>query len=197
MAVKESKEGLIAMFYNQNDYPDVPYPWRDRPNDSIADAGCGLCACCMIVEALTGKTYTPPEAAKLALAVGARDAGGSDISLLAPAVCGIFRLHYELTNDAGRVLQFLQDGRGMVVANPGGDREGWVGVFTDTGHYIVLAAAQGREIKVWDPMLRPGRYDKEGRRGKARVEGNDAFADIAVIAKDCDNRTPAYTLIWR
>lgn len=185
------------MFYNQNDYPDVPYPYQDSPYSTIAAAGCGLCACCMIVEELTGMTFTPPEAAQLSLSVGARVSFGSDMSLLAPAVCARFGLQYQLTNDCGRVLQFLQSKRGLVVANPGGDRDGWTGVFTDTCHYIVLAAAKGVEVKVWDPMLQPGRYDVPGRKGKVRLEGNDAYADVNVIAKDCENRTPAYTMIWR
>lgn len=185
------------MFYNQNDYPAVPYPYRDDPHNTIAAAGCGLCACCMVVEALTGCTYTPPEAAELALSVGARIQEGSDMSLLAPAICEKFGLHYELTNDAGRTLQFLQSRRGLAVAHPGGDRPGWVGVFTDTSHFIVLAGAEGSTVKVWDPMLQPGRYDKPGRREKVRLDGVDAYADINVIAKDCENKTPSYTLFWR
>lgn len=185
------------MFYNQNDYPDIPYPYKDSSYNTIAAAGCALCACCMVVEELTEKTYTPPEAAALATQVGARVSFGTDISIMAPAIAKKFDLRYALTNDHGYVLQFLNEGKGLAVANPGGDRAGWTGVFTDTCHYIVLVSAQGVEVKVWDPMLLPGRYEKQGRKGKVRLDGNDAYADMNVIAKDCENRVPAYTLFWR
>jgi len=185
------------VFYNQNDYPDVPYPYKNDIHNTIASAGCGLCACCMVVEALTGASFTPPEAAEMALRCGARVAFGTDMSTMAPAVCAKFGLQYALTDDCGRVLQFLQQKKGMAVANPGGDRDGWTGVYTDTCHYVVIAAAEGMHVKVWDPMLMPGRYDVPGRKGKVTVDGNDTYTDINTIARDCENRTPAYTLFWR
>ena len=185
------------MFYNQNDYAHIPYPYNGDYARNVATSGCGPCSCCMVVEALTGQTFTPEEAVEVSFAAGARQAHGTEMSLLAPAVCQKFGLKYELTDDAGKVLQFLQEKRGLVVANAGGDREGWIGVFTVGGHYIVLAEAQGREITVWDPSIKPGKFDREGRRDKVRVEGNLVYADIGVIAKDCDNRTPAYTLFYK
>lgn len=180
-------------FYNQNDYPHIPYVY-DNPKSSVASSGCGLCSCCMVVENLMGKPFTPAEAVKVALDCGARDDTGTEISILAPAVCDKFGMTCEFTNDAGRVLQFLQKGEGMVIANSGGDREGWTGVFTHGGHFIVLAAAQGRKITVLDPAVKPGKFDEPGRAGKVVLEGSIAYTDIAVLAKDCDNRTPAYVL---
>lgn len=185
------------MHYIQNDYPNIPYPDPGEPDETVADAGCGLCCCCTVVEALTGQTFTPAEAAELALSIGARDPEGTELSILAPAVCRKFGLHYELTNDCGRVLQFLQEGRGMAVANAGGDREGYVGTFTEIGHFITLAAARGREIEVLDPWREEGRFDKPGRQGKVRTEDGKLYTDIGVIARECDNRTPAYTLFFR
>ena len=34
------------MFYNQNDYPNLPYVWKND-GATVASSGCGLCACCM------------------------------------------------------------------------------------------------------------------------------------------------------
>ncbi len=82
----------------------------------------------------------------------------------------------------------------MAIANSGGDREGWTGVFTHGGHFIVLVSAKGREICVMDPSMKPGKFDEAGRAGKVRVEGNMAYVDIAVLARDCDNRYPSYCL---
>ena len=41
--------------------------------------------------------------------------------------------------------RFLNENRGMVIANTKGDRpdDGWIGVFSDGGHYIVLTHAEG------------------------------------------------------
>jgi len=185
------------MHYIQNDYPNIPYPGPGEPDETVADAGCGPCSCCIVVEALTSNTFTPAEAVELALAVGARDKSGTDISTLAPFVCKKFGLHYELTNDCGHVLQFLQEGRGMAVANVGGNREGYAGIFSEGGHFIVLAAAKGREIEILDPWREEGRFEKPGRQGKVRAESGRFYTDVGVIARECDNRTPAYTLFFR
>ena len=99
-----------------------------------------------------------------------------------------------MTNDAARMLQFLKNKEGMVVANSGGNREGYTGVFTKGGHFIVLAEANGRTITVLDPNLYEGKFEEPGREGKVIVEGNLAFTDVQVINEDCSNRTPAYFL---
>ena len=82
----------------------------------------------------------------------------------------------------------------MAIANSGGDREGWTGVFTHGGHFIVLVGAKGREICVMDPHVPEGKFDEPGRKGKVRMEGNLCYVDIAVLARDCENRYPSYCL---
>ena len=103
----------------------------------------------------------------------------------------------KVTEDAQEALRFLQEGRGMVIANTYGDRPEHIGVFSDSGHYIVLAAAQGTEVKVWDPMYKEGsgRYDVPGRKGKVRLDGTDAYADFSEIEQDCYERP--YFLFWK
>ena len=107
------------------------------------------------------------------------------------------RLKVKVTEDAQEALRFLQEGRGMVIANTYGDRPEHIGVFSDSGHYIVLAAAQGTEVKVWDPMYKEGsgRYDVPGRKGKVRLDGTDAYADFSEIEQDCFERP--YFLFWK
>ena len=50
----------------------------------------------------------------------------------------------------------------MVIANTQG---GYIGVFSDMGHCIVLASAQNKTGGVCDPMYRAGGrcHDREGR----------------------------------
>ncbi len=176
-------------YWNQLDYPNIPYS-----DETVASSGCGLCSACMVVENMTGMTFTPAEAVELSLANGAYDETGTEITLLAPAVCEKFGLTAEYTCDHGKMQQFLHNGEGMAIANVGGDRPGWTGVFSDVGHFIVLVSAKGREVCAMDPAMVEGRYESEGRRGKVRVEGNLAYVDIAVLAKECENRYPSYVL---
>lgn len=130
----------------------------------------------------------------MAVECGARISYGSDMLAMADELCRRYPLTYELTNDAGKMLQFLKDKQGMVIANSGGNREDYTGVFTRGGHFIVLAEARGRQIVVLDPNLYEGKFEEPGREGKVTVEGNLAITDVHVITEDCSNRTPAYFL---
>lgn len=175
-------------FYCQLDYAHIPYPSPSSPYGNLANNGCGVCAGSMVVETLTGQDFPPEESAVLAKGCGAREGFGTDMRIFAPALAQEKGLQYEKTQDTAKVLAFLQSGRGLVIANCAGDREGWVGVFADSRHYVVLAGAQGDTVCVWDPLLEPGRYDKPGRAGKVRVEGFSAYADFSVIVEDCNGR---------
>ena len=95
-------------------------------------------------------------------------------------------------SDADKFIEF-----GAIIANTYGDRPEHIGVFSDSGHYLVLAAAQGTEVKVWDPMYKEGsgRYDVPGRKGKVRLDGTDAYADFSEIEQDCFERP--YFLFWK
>jgi len=185
-------------FYCQLDYEHVPYPSPvGAPNGNIANNGCGVCAASMVAENMLGISFPPEESAKLAKACGAREGFGTDLYIYAPVFAAHVGLRVRVTEDAGEALRFLQEGRGMVIANTYGDRPEHIGVFSDSGHYIVLAAAKGTEIRVWDPMYREGsgRYDVPGRRGKVRLEGTDAYADFSEIEQDCFERP--YFLFWK
>lgn len=182
-------------FYCQLDYKDIPYPSPSSPNGTIADNGCGVCAACMIVENLAGKQFSPEEGAEMAKKCGAREGFGTDMSIFAPAFSAAFGLDCKATSDAYESLAFLNNKRGMAIANTVGDHDGWIGVFSNSRHYVVLSAAEGSRVAVWDPMLSPGRYDIPGRAGKVMLEGNTAYADFRVIVNDCGDRP--YYLFWK
>lgn len=182
------------IFYNQNDYEHLPYPSEGFPEENIANAGCGICSACMVVENMTGEHFSVEECAAFALANEARDDDGTIMEKLAPALCERFGLTFEATDDKEKTLAFLNANEGMVIANPGGDREGHVGLFTTTGHYIVLAAARQRTVLVLDPSLSPTKFSKEARRGMLFVDGVNIYCDMDTVAEDCLNRSPAFFL---
>jgi hypothetical protein len=178
------------VFYCQLDYPDVPYPNQRTGKGTIADNGCGPCCASMVAENLLGVSFPPEEACRLAIECGAREKPGTDLYIFSPVFAGKFGLNVTDTEDADEAKKFLEEGKGLVIANTYGDRpeDGWIGVFSDSGHYIVLAGIERDTVKVWDPMYRPGRFDIPGRKGKVRMEGNEAFADFSIIREDCYHR---------
>jgi len=165
-----------------------PIPVQPRalalwPTTAAAPAArpCWRKTCCNI-------SFPVQEACHLAIACGARDKPGTDMHVFAPAFAQTVGLDLLVTEDAEEVRRFLAQNRGMVIANTRGDREGYTGVFSDSGHYIVLTDLEGEFVRVLDPMYRDGRYDSPGRKGKVRMEGNEAIALLSVISQDCMSR---------
>lgn len=183
----------MSSFYCQLDYEHVPYLSPvGVVHGNLANNGCGVCSASMIAENLAGISLPPEECARLAKASGAREGGGTNFFIFAPYLAQHTNLSYHVEWDSEKVLRFLQEKRGMAVANTQGDREadGYIGVFSNSGHYIVLAGVEGNTAKVWDPMYKEGsgRFDSPGRRGKVTLYGTDAYADFSVISQDCLDR---------
>lgn len=176
------------VFYCQLDYESIPYPSPTSPKGTIADNGCGVCAASMMMENMLGIPFPLTECAKLAMDCGAREGYGTDFYIFSKALAERFQLPMEETEDAERAIEFLRAGKGMVVANVQGNREGYTGVFSDSGHYILLIAAEGDRVAVLDSCYRPGRYDVSGRKGKVTMDGVIAWSTKDVIRDDCNER---------
>ena len=180
----------MANFYCQLDYEHVAYPNPVNGRGTIADNGCGPCSASMVAENMLGVKFPPEEAAAFGVECGGRVQFGTNFYIYAEAFAKKFGLKVRDTEDADEAKQFLAEKKGMIIANTFGDRpdDGYIGVFSNSGHYIVLADLEGDEVKVWDPMYRPGRFDIPGRAGKVRMDGTDAYADFSIIRSDCVNR---------
>lgn len=183
-------------YYNQRDYPNTPYPSPSSKTATIKSGGCGVCCGAMIVANLTGQMVDIPAFAEYCIKSGARVSGGTDMRRLANVICRDYGLTCETTNDSGKLLDHLTAG-GMAVANVSGNRKGYTGVFSDSGHYVVVAAANGDTLSVLDPAMYAGKYNLAGRKGKVAVEGNVCKCDVSVLAKDVYGRSPAYYLFTR
>lgn len=183
----------MSSFYCQLDYEHVPYLSPvGASNGNISNNGCGVCSASMVAENMLGVSFPPEEASRFAKMCGARETWGTNFYVMAPAFAAHMGLTVRDTEGADEALRFLQEKRGMVIANTQGDREkdGYIGVFSNSGHYIVIAEAEGTTVKVWDPMYKEGsgRYDVPGRKGKVRLDGTDAYADMSVLKGDCKDR---------
>lgn len=182
----------MAKFYCQLDYEHVPYTSPVSPHGNLANNGCGPCSGSMVAENMLGVSFPPEESGRFAKECGSREGLGTNLYIYSRAFAEHFNLDLIETEDAEVALQFLQEKKGMVIANVQGDRpeDGYSGVFANSGHYIVLAAAEGTIVKVWDPMYHIGsdRFESPHRKDKVRLDGTDAYADMSVIAQDCKDR---------
>ena len=189
----------MAKFYCQLDYEHIPYTSPVSPHGNLSNNGCGPCSGSMVAENMLGVEFPPEESGKFAKACGSREGFGTNLYIYSRAFAEHFNLDLIETEDAEVALKFLQEKRGMVIANTQGDRpaDGYIGVFSNSGHYIVIAAANGNEVLVWDPMYKEGsdRFEISGRKGKVRLDGTDAYADFEVIRQDCKDRP--FFLFWK
>lgn len=184
-------------YYNQRNYPHIPYPSEAFPEESISSAGCGAVCCAMLVENLREENFPPEEAARFALEVGARDNDGTDMRILGPIIAQKYGFSYHESNDIDEVLDFLSQGKGFIIANSGGNKEDYVGIFTRGGHYILLTAARGRVIEVLDPSLWPEKFSIPGRKEKIFWVGDRIYCDASFIEEDCNNRDPGFYFFGR
>lgn len=184
-------------YYNQNNYGNVPYPSPTAPNATIKSGGCGPTCAAMIVSNLTSKVVDPKAMATYAIQKKARVSGGTDMQVLSKAIAADYGLTYATTNDESVLLQHLRSG-GIAIANVGGNRPGYKGVFSDGGHYVVVAGlAPDGKAMVLDPGYYAGKFNKFGRVGKVTVKGNECHCAITVLVQDTSNRNPGYYLFAR
>lgn len=187
-------------YYNQNDYGNVPYPSKTNPKATVKSGGCGVCCASMIVENLTSHKFPVATAASYSISIGARASTGTNMGLLAKSIAAKFGLNYSTTSSEPDLLTHLKNG-GMAIANVGGDRSGWQGVFSDGGHYIIVAGynpGSGR-VNVLDPGYYDGKYTKYSWRKKyVTVNGRGNLScEASILDKDCANRSPRYYLFGK
>jgi hypothetical protein len=192
-------------YLNQQDYPDKPYRNNLNHPDSpqatagtVAQSACGICAVCTVVDRLTLKNLTLDQGIRLSYRVGANRKIGTDMRILGPVVAERYGLNFTTTNSDARLIHCLREG-GCAIANIGGNHDGYIGTFSDVGHYVVVFAYGQGKFMVLDPAYRPGKYDVEvpQRAGKVYDDGKILYCRPEVLHADTDNRDPRYYLFWR
>jgi len=134
-------------YINQLNYPDLIYITRTKlegadrgsgQTTTIKSSGCGLCCAVMVAKNLIPDcNFEIEDAIKLSYESEANAYIGTNYKFFAPAFSQKFNLEYESTCDIERLKDWLGSG-GIAVANVGGDREGYTGVFSKKGHYITV-----------------------------------------------------------
>ena len=191
------------LYLNQLEHPMVPYIHNKdgggapEGKNNAAAAACGPCSLCMVVENMTFARLTLPECLRVSAEVGADRKLGTDLKILGPVIAERYGMEFSTTSDIDVLLAHLAVG-GQAIANSGGDRDdGHVGLLSHGGHYVVVVSAENGEACILDPSLKEGKYEEEGRNGRARVVYPFVYCSLEELKDDCSNREPSFYLFKR
>ena len=185
---------------------NTSHPEKDHhTHGTFARSGCGLASLIMVADRLLPSyQFDLRDAVQLSYDTKANRLAGTDMTYIAPVFAYKFGLELEYSNKMEDVIRCVQTG-GAVVALSRGDREGYTGVFTHGGHYVVVVGVdrQGR-LMILDPSWTPTKFDEPGREGKVEVKDKLCYCVPEVLDADCAhredfylNKTASYCLFWR
>lgn len=191
------------LYINQLELASIPYPTDSKHPDSgnytegtIATSGCGICSACMMIDRLCTVPLSVEECRDLAMTCGANIDPGTDMTVLGPVLAEKFDLRLLMSDSTEDLIYYLARG-GCAILNPGGDRDGYHGLFTAGGHFIVAVSYRNGEFLILDPSMEEDKFDTEERKGRVRTEGNLIYASPAAIEGDTENRRPRYYIFTR
>lgn len=181
--------------FNQNDYPHIPYPSPELPGATVKSGGCGVVCMMIILANMAGIEISAEEAAQYAINRGARVSGGTDMGVLCRNLVKDYGFMLEITSDTEKMTKHVAR-KGWAVANVSGDRPGYTGVYSNGGHYVLVAGGTKEKLVVLDPAWYVGKFTKAGRAGKVLdIGGGVTSCAAAVLADDTQTRRPAYYLL--
>lgn len=181
----------------QNSYPNIKYPSSSNPSGTVKSSGCGPTAMLMIIENMLGITsWTMASWIKWVIGTGARVNGGTNMSTLSRAVANKYNLKLTMTSDETTLISHLKKG-GMAIANVGGKRSGWPGLFSTAGHFITVFAVDDTTGKliVGDPAYTSTRFSSAFRKARVTVKNQLCYVSADNLHLDTLKRTPNYYLL--
>ncbi len=187
---------MTYTYLNQRNYPNVPYPHASRPSATVATSGCGVCCAAMALANVTDFSVTVAEMAQYAIRHGARDAYGTNLQTLLAAMKQDYAgFDYRLTDSKGELVTHLKSG-GAAIANVGGDRGNYKGIFCTTGHFVYVAGLIGNDqLIILDPDEYDGKYDGWRSAHVTQLGEHQLQCDPLRLDEDCSNRSPRYYLV--
>lgn len=192
-AFVRSLDGLVSL-YRQSDWAHVPYPAPGREDATLKTAGAGPVCAAMIAETMTGRAFTPADAAELSLRCGARLPGGTDLRVLGAALAQTLGVPFAVTDNSARLRAHLLCGK-PAIACVSGDRAGRPGLFSREEGALAVFAEEGGLLTLGDPDDFPTKYAPKypWRRMVARA-GRLLRAAPADLDEAGQNRSPRYYL---
>ena len=180
--------GYYVIFQNDPLNSTIPYPYKNN-DKTIGTSGCGVCSSLMIIRHMTNFTPTLESYTNELLSVGARDAYGSNIYVIAQHLRSNYNLHYSFTRDIEVLKNNLSKGN-IAIANVGANK-----MFTGgSGHFIVVAGIYKDETGhekaiILDPSFSPKKYNNKKRKeaGISYTSDGIVVSDFETLLSDCKN----------
>lgn len=189
------------LYINQRDYPNMPYPNNIEgeclpEQQNIARAGCGICSCCMVVDQLTTQSLSLEEGIAISVENKANLRPGTNMVRFGSAVAEKFGLKFSYTSDKDEMLAHLRKG-GRVIINVANKPDGTRGLFTRSGHYMVLLSADGERVCFLDPYYGPEYNEGELKEKVDSSRVPFLYCDADLLHAESANREKRYYLFER
>lgn len=166
-------------YYNQADsrWAKTPYTSSNNKTQTIKSSGCGPTSAAMVVSSSKG-AILPTTMAKLFVDNGYRTKSNGTAWSAWSFVADYFNFNeYATTFNIDKALAYLKTDK-----NKDGVSDYFIvascnyGLFTTSGHYIVLVGYNGGTISIYDPYSYVGKFNTPSRSAAgAKLSGNTVF----------------------
>lgn len=166
-------------YYNQADsrWAKTPYTSSNNKTQTIKSSGCGPTSAAMVVSSSKG-AILPATMAKLFVDNGYRTKSNGTAWSCWSFVADYFNFkEFSTTSNINKALDYLKTDK-----NKDGVSDYFIvascnyGLFTTSGHYIVLVGYNSGTISVYDPYSYVGKFDTPSRKvAGAKLSGNTVF----------------------
>lgn len=163
---------MNKIYYSQIDsrWKNHPYPSPALPNATIGSGGCGATCAAMVVSMLK-QIIKPDEMGDIFVRDGIRVNGGTSNRAFDSYLTDKYGLKCQRNWKLDDAVACLKKG-GIVVARCISENGT---LFTTGGHFIVFVGYKDNVIEVFDPYLYNGKFNSNGRNGKATISGTSVF----------------------
>lgn len=151
-------------------WKDYPYTSTNNKNQTIGSSGCGVASATMVIDSIVGQVNIK-DIADTFVKCGYRSANNGTYWSAYRAVADEFNIGYTETSDIQKALDLLRS-KNYVICSVGN------GLFTTSGHYIVIVGIEENTLKIYDPYLYNGKFNTSTRKGKVEVSGNTIYCSI-------------------
>jgi len=169
-------------YYSQADsrWASKLYTSTNNHSQTMKSSACGPTCSAMVVSSAKG-AILPTTLARLSVDNGYRTASSGTAWAFYPFVADYFGFkEYHKTDDFNKAMTYLSQKNAVgsskyyIICSCGS------GLFTSSGHYIVLASLDGNTIRVMDPYLYNGKFNTASRRNaNVEVKGTSAYVSRA------------------
>jgi hypothetical protein len=136
------------------------------------------------------------DAVKLALDVKANHATGTDIMIFGPAVAEKFDLEFKPTDDIYEAIEAVRDG-GRVMLRVSNRHACNKGIFTVSGHYMVMVSATKEEVCILDPNWSVKKYKKWADQGYVKMKDRFLYTTPEILHNEGIQGLPRYYIFRR